>query len=82
MSSRIRQSLGRQVAAAIQHFNRGNAFNQRGEFIRCKLTRLVPGNKWEKEKQDKAWDGKETESEVPSVADLQENVCFERLQAH
>ena len=39
----------------------------------CKLTRLVLDNKWEKEKWEKAWDEKETESEVPSVADLQEN---------
>ena len=56
------------MAEAIQIFKRG-----RGEFNTCKLTRLVLDNKWEKEKWDKAWDGKETESEVPSVADLQEN---------
>ena len=45
----FKTSLERQIGEAIRIQSRGNVLNQRGEYNRCNLTRLVLDSKWEEE---------------------------------
>ena len=52
----FKSSLDRQIAEAIRIYKRGNVLNQKGEYNRCSLTRLVIDKKWEDDRWEKAWE--------------------------
>ena len=69
----FKTSLDRQVAEAIRIEMRGGAaLNRRGEFNRCKITRLGIDKEWEKEKWDKAWEGNLEAEIIPDGRDIME----------
>ena len=61
-------SLERQIGEAIRIQSRGNVLNQRGEYNRCNITRLVLDSKWEEESWKKSWESTEEESPEDEIS--------------
>ena len=52
---KCKSSLERQVREAVRIQMRGNVLNKQGTYNRCKLTRLVVDEEWERKKWSEAW---------------------------
>ena len=53
---KCKTALERQVREAVRIEMRGNILNKKGMFNRCKLTRMVIDQEWEKEKWEESWE--------------------------
>ena len=69
----FKTSLERQIGEAIRIQSRGNVLNQRGEYNRCNLTRLVLDSKWEEETWKKSWESREEEAAEDEVSLVNSN---------
>ena len=54
-------SLERQVREAVRIQLRGTVLNRKGTYNRCKLTKLVVDEEWERKTWNEAWQKRDTE---------------------
>ena len=64
MIKKCKTSLERQVREAVRIQLKGNVLNKKGTFNRCKLTRMVVDEEWEKKVWEEAWEPREEREEV------------------
>ena len=75
-----RTALERQVREAVRIQQRGSVLNKRGEFNRCKLTRMDVDVMWEQKCWDQAW-AKREDLERDEEADLTSRAKEKRMRA-
>ena len=61
---KCKTSLERQVREAVRIQLRGNVLNKKGTYNRCKLTRMVIDEEWDKKVWEEAWEQRGEEDEI------------------
>ena len=61
---KCKTSLERQVREAVRIQLRGNVLNKKGTYNRCKLTRMVVDEEWDKKVWEEAWEPQPDKEEM------------------
>jgi hypothetical protein len=61
---KCKTSLERQVREAVRIQLRGNVLNKKGTYNRCKLTRMVVDEEWDKKVWEEAWEPRPEKEEI------------------